>query len=108
MKKMPGFVPNFRAGMWVGEKAFVNPGLRRSATVLAVTITNLMLVPAEDFHELLSHFGLRDKFEALCEQHLWKGLCGRCGSFGDHFSDSCPYMGHRGELCMVRRKSSKH
>jgi len=83
-------IPRFTDGMWVGEKALVNPNLRRSATVWAAVFTTLMRVPADDFQQLLSRFNLLAKFRELCEEQLWGGLCGRCGSFGDHFSDACP------------------
>jgi len=96
-------IPNFTEGMWVGEKALVNPELRRSATVIAVTFTILMAVPADGFHQLLSRFKLHQRFEELCEDHLWKGLCGRCGAFGSHFSDACPnFRDHRNKVSAGR------
>eukprot|EP00973_Karenia_brevis_P014008 1902208-Karenia_brevis.AAC.1 len=24
------------------------------------------------------------------QKELWRGLCGRCGRLGDHWSDTCP------------------
>lgn len=88
-------VPFFTEGMWVGEKALVNPDLKRSATVTTNSLTTLMVVPAAGFHNLLEQYSLKDRFDKFCEAHIWKGLCGRCGLLGDHFSHECPLIGGR-------------
>jgi len=85
-------IPDFTAGMWVGEKALVNPMLRRSATVVTRNVSTLMVVPGNRFHELLVRLNIYDRFEQFCEDHIWRGLCGRCGILGEHFSHNCPVM----------------
>lgn len=87
------YIPLFLVGHWVGEAALVNPFLRRTLSVLTVTTASLMRVPAEEFQEVLSRLGLSSAFKALCKEHLWQGLCGRCGMLGDHFTNACPELG---------------
>jgi len=92
-----GSIPNFTKGMWVGENALVSSLLRRNATYVTQVITSLMVVRADGFHALISRLGLMRDFQTFCSQHLWKGLCGRCGQLGNHFSDSCPYSFPKGK-----------
>jgi len=82
---------DFTDGMWIGEMAFMSATRRRwNFTVATVTLTRLMMVPCEGFHELLSSLGLKTRFNTFRETHLEQGLCGRCGSLGDHFTHACP------------------
>jgi len=90
-----GPIPNFSDGMWLGEKALTNPWLHRGGTIVTLTMSTLMSVPAHDFHELLQQFSLHEKFHQLCQSGVQKGLCGRCGNLGNHFSDSCPLLEER-------------
>lgn len=112
-------MPEFTKGMWVGESALASALLRRSATVITKSITAVMVVPGQEFHSLISRCGLLAEYQAFCSQHLWKGLCGRCGALGDHFSDTCHHGRKRSSIqssCQppsVRRfsgvaKSSEH
>jgi len=82
-------VPDFTKGMWVGESALVSTVLRRSATCISRTITSCMAVHGDHFQQLLSRLGLTKGFQDFCAEHLWRGICGRCGMLGDHFSDTC-------------------
>jgi len=86
-------VPEFIVGHWIGETALVSPALRRDMTIVTKKITSLMGVPAEAFFELLESHHLMDAFEQVCKEYLWRGLCGRCGSLGDHFVETCPMLG---------------
>jgi len=36
--------------------------------------------------------GLLRRFKDFCAKSLWQGVCGRCGSIGDHFADDCPVI----------------
>lgn len=83
-------VPNFKAGMWVGENALVSSVLRYSATMYTRMMSSLMVLKGEEFRQLISNLALMPRFEQFCSEELWQGLCGRCGTLGDHFSDSCP------------------
>lgn len=85
-------IPPFGPGNWVGEKALINPKLRRSATGVCQCPSSFMEVPAKDFHNLLTNFALEEKFQALLHVQLRYGLCGRCGVLGDHFSEACPLL----------------
>jgi CRP-like cAMP-binding protein len=91
----------FTRGMWLGERALVNHNLCRSGTVFAGggTACSLMVVPAEDFHVLLEEADLTQKFQEFCREHIWRGLCGRCGALGDHFADGCPLIGGGASGC---------
>lgn len=82
-------VPDFTKGMWVGESALVSTVLRRSATCVAKRSTSCMALHGDHFQQLLSDLGLTSKFQDFCAEHLWRGICGRCGMLGDHFSDTC-------------------
>eukprot|EP00929_Paragymnodinium_shiwhaense_P112274 TRINITY_DN80534_c0_g1_i1.p1 TRINITY_DN80534_c0_g1~~TRINITY_DN80534_c0_g1_i1.p1 ORF type:complete len:1161 (+),score=247.60 TRINITY_DN80534_c0_g1_i1:122-3604(+) len=84
--------PDFINGMWVGEKALVNPALTRTITAVCRTTSTLMVLPAEGFQGLLIDFDLLPLFEDYCVQHLWHGICGRCGRIGDHFANDCPLI----------------
>lgn len=86
---------DYTVGMWVGEKALVNPSLRRSETVICRAKTELMVVPARTFLEIVESLGLTEKFGALLRQKLWLGLCGRCGMLGDHFPTECNKVSRR-------------
>jgi len=81
---------SFTKGMWVGESALVSSLLRRSRTLVTQTITSLMAVHSDRFRELISSLGFMREFQEFCSSELWRGLCGRCGSLGHHFSDNCP------------------
>jgi len=83
------FVPDFTAGMWVGEKAFVNPELRRIQTVVCKVSAQLMTLEGHSFQETVKKFGLKEKLDDLYRAQLWLGLCGRCGALGDHFNHDC-------------------
>lgn len=82
-------IPDYTAGMWVGEKALINPDLRHIQTIYCKASSHLMGVTAEAFHAVLEKFELKQQFEELLRQHLWNGMCGRCGTLGDHFSHDC-------------------
>eukprot|EP00927_Polykrikos_kofoidii_P061718 TRINITY_DN5655_c0_g1_i2.p1 TRINITY_DN5655_c0_g1~~TRINITY_DN5655_c0_g1_i2.p1 ORF type:complete len:1184 (-),score=202.56 TRINITY_DN5655_c0_g1_i2:24-3482(-) len=82
--------PDFTAGMWVGEKALVNPALGRSITAICRTTSTLLVIPADGFRKLLIDFNLQGTFEEYCVRKLWHGICGRCGVVGDHFANDCP------------------
>lgn len=83
-------VPNYTAGMWAGEKALVNPDLRRLETFVSVAWCELMVVVASDFWRLIQRLELKQKFDNLLKQKLLHGHCGRCGSLGSHFDFECP------------------
>jgi len=85
-----GLVPDFVAGMWVGEMALVTPARRRNATVATQCLTTLMTVPADAFSDLVERLGLQPRFEHFRKAQLAQGLCGRCGILGDHFTHACP------------------
>jgi len=55
-----------------------------------------MVVSACEFHTQLSKLGLTEDFKALIYRKLWRGLCGRCGAFGKHFSHNCPMRTFKG------------
>jgi hypothetical protein len=78
--------------MWVGEKALVNPELRRIQTLVSKVWTQLMALDAAAFQSIMVDFGLKEQFEELLRDQLWLGLCGRCGILGDHFSHDCPLL----------------
>lgn len=82
-------MPNFIKGMWVGENALVSTVLRCSATLASQNITSLMKVNGESFLQLISSLGLMEQYQHFLSHNLWRGLCGRCGTLGSHFSDSC-------------------
>lgn len=91
LKKIcPNDIPNFTEGMWVGESALISNLLRRSIRIGTVQMTSFMVVPSLAFHDTMSKLGLIGHFEKFCAEHLWRGLCGRCGRLGDHFTDRCP------------------
>lgn len=77
--------------MWIGEKALVNPLLRRSATALAKCFVNVLEVLAADFQRTVAESELGEYFKHMCEYQVPFGLCGQCGGLGDHFTDVCPY-----------------
>lgn len=90
-------LPDFRDGMWLGENSLVNPSFLRGCTAITKSLCSVMKVPSEAFRNLLQDRDLEHRFEAWCRQELWRGLCGRCGLVGDHFSDECTsYPGPRG------------
>lgn len=82
-------VPDFTPGMWVGEKALVNPRLPRVKTIVCTMLCQLMVVPSEAFQKLLAQNELKDKFARLLNERLWLGICGRCGMLGDHYGGDC-------------------
>jgi len=83
-------MPKFTRGMWVGENALASAALRCFATIQTRMLTCCMVLCGESFQQLLSELGLMREFQEFCSDQLWKGLCGRCGLLGDHFSDCCP------------------
>lgn len=84
-------IGDFTMGMWLGEKALVNVGLLRSATVKVLETATLMTVPAQAFQELISALGLTERFQVFCTGQLMvEGMCGRCGKLGHRFTDTCP------------------
>lgn len=87
-------VPDFTPGMWVGEMALVNPRLRRSQTTACKVVSQLMVVPANEFQSRLLKFELKERFNYLLNERLWLGLCGRCGVLGDHYGSGCPSLRH--------------
>lgn len=100
----PNPVPNFTEGMWVGESALVSSMLRRSARIGTVRMSSLMVLEGTDFHQVITRHGLMRYFEQFCVERLWRGLCGRCGSLGDHFTDRCP---HAQQTFVVSRRLSQ-
>lgn len=82
--------PYFTTDMWVGEKALVSSDRVRTITCLCKTTCMLMKVPANDFRNVLLEYGILGQFEEYCVENLWKGICGRCGTVGDHFANECP------------------
>lgn len=83
-------IPDFTSGMWVGEKALVNPELRHLQTIVCKVVCELMALSAIDFHASIKKFDLKAEFDELLRSRLWHGLCGRCGTLGDHFGQNCP------------------
>lgn len=96
----PEGVPPFYESMWVGEKALINASLKRSGSLHTVKMSHLLAVPGDAFRELLTKEDLLQVFNDFCAEHLWRGLCGRCGVLGDHFSHECPHLN-------VKRPSQK-
>lgn len=92
MVHVPRAEEDFRQDQWIGEVALVNPALRRNRTVVSRTTSTLMMLPATGFQEVLTRLGLDGSFRQLLRDHLWKGLCGRCGKLGDHFPEYCPTL----------------
>mmetsp|Transcript_25232 Transcript_25232/g.58074 ORF Transcript_25232/g.58074 Transcript_25232/m.58074 type:complete len:1026 (-) Transcript_25232:70-3147(-) len=90
--------PPFTDGMWVGERALVSTLLHRKMTVMALVMSYTMTVPAEEFHQILAQLELTAQYQDFCVQHLPNGLCGRCGSIGEHMLLGCPTI----------RKASTH
>lgn len=89
-------IPEYTVGNWLGESALINPSLRRGLTVFTIETCHMMAIPAYDFHELLGKLNLTDAFQKFIQDHLWRGLCTRCGVLGDHFSKECPtFLGSR-------------
>jgi len=88
-----GMVPSFTDGMWVEETALISPTRRRTSTVLTPILSRLMSVPTQAFHELVANLGLDTKFQEFRDVTLARGLCGRCGDVGDHFTHACPLAG---------------
>jgi len=82
--------PPFTEGMWVGERALVSTLLHRKMTVIAMTMSCTMTVPAEEFHQILQALELTQQYQDFCVEHLPKGLCGRCGTIGEHMVLGCP------------------
>jgi len=66
-----------------------------------------MMIPAEEFHELISKLGLATRFKIMLTERLWLGLCGRCGAFGDHTPIDCPQFGRHEEQTMSTRRILK-
>lgn len=85
-------VPPFTDGMWLSEKSLLGLGLRRAGMARTRTHTTLLVVPTAGLIDRLEEYDLRAKFDAFCAKELWRGLCGRCGLLGDHFSDECPIV----------------
>jgi len=83
-------IPDFTAGMWVGERALLSTTVRRTWTVTAREMTALMSVPSAQFAELLHRLGLEERFRTFVDEQVIHGLCGRCGDLGDHFTHACP------------------
>jgi len=100
-------IPNFTPGQWIGEKALINPSLLRSATVTSRGLTTLMVVPAGGFQDVLARLGLQERFSDFCESQLWRGLCGRCGALGKHFTHECPTMSGKAATLKSMLRSSK-
>jgi len=82
-------IPDFAAGMWVGEKALLSPMFPRTLTAVTKTLSTLMVVLAASFQSVLTKFDLRDQYLELCQKYVWKGVCGRCGLIGSHFANEC-------------------
>lgn len=102
-------VPDFTADMWVGEKALVNPTLLRTVTAVCKTMCTLMAVPCDGFRHLLIDFEILAPFEEYCVQHLWHGICGRCGVVGDHFANDCPlnYLSDNKDVPVVQLRTTR-
>lgn len=99
---------NFTAGMWLGESALVSPSFRRGLQAISESLVSLMIVPADYFHKLLRDAQLSHDFERWVTEELWRGLCGRCGRLGDHFSDTCPVVyGGSGSSAVKARNSGR-
>lgn len=96
-------LPNFIQGMWVGESALVSSVLRRSSTCIAVVCTTLVALRGDSFHEVISRHHLMHRFQMFCAEVVWRGFCGRCGSLGDHFSDTCPQPSRSSTMILEAR-----
>jgi len=90
-------VADFTEDQWVGETSLINPSLCSGLTIATKTLCRLMVVPARDFHELIQTLDIQAKFSEFCQSNLFRGICGRCGVFGDHMSSECPLVLSRKE-----------
>jgi len=82
-------LPAFISGEWLGEQALIDQSLRRTMTVVSEEASTVMPVNGSDFHEVLDRFGLLAKYQEFCSRCCLHGLCGRCGSVGEHFTAGC-------------------
>jgi len=101
-------VPDYGAGMWLGENALVDPYFRRYGTAYTKRgITSLMLLPAESFRELLQTLNLTEELTRWCKDELSEGMCGRCGKMG-HWANQCPMSpdSSPSTSCIISRLSS--
>jgi len=83
-------IPDFTVGMWVGEMAFVNPELLHDANLTSKGIVELLVITAECFWKIISDLDLQSAYDGFLQRTVWTGVCGRCGTLGTHFSNSCP------------------
>jgi len=102
-----GIMPDFTDGMWVEETALVSPVRRRCSTIVTPILTRLMTVPTQAFHDLIMSLGLEFRFQEFKETQLARGLCGRCGDVGDHFTHACPQANNPGFVRQRRLSASR-
>eukprot|EP00440_Ansanella_granifera_P056457 gb/GFBE01061194.1/.p1 GENE.gb/GFBE01061194.1/~~gb/GFBE01061194.1/.p1 ORF type:complete len:1132 (+),score=180.02 gb/GFBE01061194.1/:1-3396(+) len=109
MDRYSSNTPDFTAGMWIGESALLNPARLRSQSLTAKTWSKVMVVPVANFKKAITKCDLGDKFDAIVEEQVCFGLCGRCGSLGLHFPSHCPLaVDHSGsrDLIVTKNESS--
>jgi CRP-like cAMP-binding protein len=100
-------IPPFTQGMWVGEKALVEPGLSRGSFGITQTKSTIMVVDGDKFRLLLERHGLDKRYTNFISSRLWRGLCGRCGALGTHFTDTCSLVkDETGERTTVGKTTS--
>eukprot|EP00927_Polykrikos_kofoidii_P023356 TRINITY_DN21557_c0_g1_i1.p1 TRINITY_DN21557_c0_g1~~TRINITY_DN21557_c0_g1_i1.p1 ORF type:complete len:941 (+),score=130.26 TRINITY_DN21557_c0_g1_i1:100-2922(+) len=82
----------FTEGMWFEEQVLVKTGLLRRGNAKTIRKSILLVVDAMQFSKLVDHMKLRERFDEICANELWRGMCGRCGKLGDHFPGRCPLV----------------
>jgi len=76
-------------GNWVGEAALINTNLRRDGTCASLDLTKLLAIDGQEFKDMLQKYGMSERYMTFLREDLWKGMCGRCGTLGHHFTENC-------------------